>query len=268
MKLDVGANGNDYVNASLIKLDLGSEQSLGPKEYIATQGPTRKTTGHFWQMIYGTSSKTYNSDVITILMLSPVYESGREACAPYWPSEINTSIEVPAGEEFPLDLTVSCVDSKTNVVNGRTEDNQYPYVSSELKLNCEQTGTTKTVHHIYVDSWVDFDRPKADGDIFSLVKLTNSFQEGTTSAGSKPMPLIVHCSAGVGRTGTYMALDYMWTKSKILNISESEWPKSTEDPIYELVLQMREQRMGMVQRFSQYNYIYENVRLALSSEDN
>lgn len=266
MKLKVEQEANNYINASLIQLDLGPEDSLGPKEYIATQGPTRDTSAHFWQMVYGESTNEYDTDTVVILMLTPVHENGNEACAPYWPAKVGATMDIPADEHFLSALSVSCIKSEDSVNALDQEENQYPHTTTELQLRCEQTGVVKTIFHVYVDTWVDFDRPKAHGDIFSLVRLVNSLQsKSATPEGKKPMPLIVHCSAGVGRTGTYLALDYMWTRSKLLGSGPRSPPTTGRDLIYDLVLSMREQRMGMVQRFSQYNYIYENVRMALSS---
>lgn len=282
MRLSVQEGGNDYINASLITLDLGSDLSIGSKEYIATQGPTRTTINHFWQMLYSLLHEDYKTESAVIVMLTPVHESGREACAPYWPSEVGSTLEIPSDEDFPQTLEVSCMSSETVAPLVGPTDGQYPHTQCDLKLTCPEEGITKTIHHIYVDTWVDFDRPKASGDIFSLVRLCNALQASTPSSSKesqaadstlestsgKDMPMIVHCSAGVGRTGTYMALDYMLTRSKLLipDSSPSVYSSIT-DPIYELVKSMREQRMGMVQRFSQYNYIYENVRTSIPPQE-
>lgn len=282
VRLSVQEGGNDYINASLITLDLGADLSIGSKKYIATQGPTRTTVNHFWQMLYSLLHNDYKSDSAVIVMLTPVHESGREACAPYWPSEVGSKLEIPSDEDFPQALEVSCISSQMVAPPVGTTDEQYPHTQCDLKLTCPEKGITKTIHHIYVDTWVDFDRPKASGDIFSLVRLCNSLQASTSSRSkqiqaidamlesppTKDMPMIVHCSAGVGRTGTYMALDYMLTRSKLLNADTPPSVYSTiSDPIYELVKSMREQRMGMVQRFSQYKYIYENVRTSVPSKE-
>lgn len=269
---------NDYINASLISLDLGQDQSIGPKEYIATQGPTRRTIGHFWQMLYSMTQDVYNSDIAVVLMLTPIFERGREACAPYWPSKVGEELEVPNDESFGKLLQVTCV-SVEQVVPKLGDHTQYPHVKTVLKLKSPEDNIEKIIHHIHVDTWVDFDRPTADGEIFSLVRLAESLQQSSdenkpavTQVKSKEMPLVVHCSAGVGRTGTYLALDYMMTRSKLLlpankthGTSQHQHHSSnlrdlTTDPIYELVLSMREQRMEMVQRISQYRYIYENVK--------
>ncbi|KAF5101467.1 hypothetical protein DV451_002164 [Geotrichum candidum] len=272
-----GEEPNDYINASLISLDLGKDQSIGAKEYIATQGPTRRTIGHFWQMLYSVTENVYCADSAVILMLTPVFERGREACAPYWPRKVGEELEVPNDDSFDKLLQVTCV-SVEQVVPKLGDHSQYPHVKTVLKLKSPEDNIEKTIYHIHVDTWVDFDRPTADGEIFSLVRLVESLQRkaapSKTAVASKEMPLVVHCSAGVGRTGTYLALDYMLTRSKLLlpgdkkhgttqQINHQNQINSrdvTTDPIYELVLSMREQRMEMVQRISQYRYIYENVK--------
>lgn len=207
----------------------------------------------------------------------------------------------------------------------------FPHTHTVLHLTCPEEGVKKVVHHIYVDSWVDFGRPKEELDISNLIYLVNalnhdspsksistinhqqknsslfnsssssspSSRRNSDSPGSKDqMPLVVHCSAGVGRTGVFLALDYLLTRSKLLlpelkinkNIgykyiyNQPQKPTGGEkdslippqqndvannrrmmialhDPIYSLVSSMREQRLGMVQRLTQYQYIYEITRM-------
>lgn len=237
-------NGNDYINASLITLDLGNKLSLGSKSYIATQGPTPETIPHFWQLLLShpiSESKNH----ICVLMLTPLIENQRKSCAPYWPQTPEETMNFSADESYPNSISLTCKDSTS-------ASEPIHHIRSTLVLKCNETGESRTIHHFYVDTWTDFDTPRLSHDMFKFIDVVNEIQTG--------MPLVVHCSAGVGRTGTYIVLDYMLTRSKLLAEGDSQGYDEGVDPIFDLVSDMRKQRIGMVQTLTQFSYLYNNVK--------
>lgn len=171
---------NDYINASWIE--------LGCRTYIATQGPLHNTVDDFWQMIYA-----YGGDPAVIVMLTPLHELGMEKCARYWPENRTKPLVLGKKPAYRFGLEIS-------TKKHHTHNNQYEY--SELHvtpINSEYP--PHTVHHIYYHTWLDFTKPDAESDLRSLIYLVNNHLRNQCA------PPIIHCSAGIGRTGTYMAMD-------------------------------------------------------------
>lgn len=248
--------GNDYINASYVKVDV-PHQSLSPGYYIATQGPTRHTYTQFWQMCYDECP----SDNIVIVMVTPLSEHGREKCYPYWPQKDNDfeKIDIPQiqcptksdplykPEEmstFPQGLTIEFIEQK------RYEDGQYTLTNLRLVNNV--TNEFKTVHHFYFDQWRDMSKPQEIIPIMQLCRHSHSLN-------SNGNPIIVHCSAGVGRSGTFIALDHLIHDTSDFaengnGVDDDEI--YTKDLIEQIVLQLRSQRMKMVQMNDQFRFIY------------
>lgn len=171
---------NDYINASWVE--------LGCRTYIATQGPLHTTIDDFWQMVYA-----YGGDPAVIVMLTPLHELGMDKCARYWPESKTHSLVLPKRDDYRFGLEVT-------LKKHHNHNKQYEY--SELlvtPINSEYP--THVVHHIYYHTWLDFTKPDAESDLRSLIYLVNNHLRNPCA------PPIIHCSAGIGRTGTYIALD-------------------------------------------------------------
>ncbi|KAJ5634194.1 hypothetical protein N7528_002036 [Penicillium herquei] len=242
----------DFINASPITL----RDSVTQKEqkYIATQGPKHDQFGIFWQMIFQESL-----DVGVIVMLTQTFEMGREKCAQYFP--LNT-------EDPVMDIS-SHVDSDPFVSTTSDETPDPVHVNtvtlldyffdeasrSEVrKLELTIGGESKIVWHFLFAGWADHCKPEGqdrDG-LLELIKLSASKCDPAN-------PRVVHCSAGVGRTGTFIALDHLLRELESGQLLQVTDPES--DPIFDLVNHMREQRMMMVYNELQWQFIYEVVRL-------
>ncbi|XP_069126920.1 receptor-type tyrosine-protein phosphatase alpha-like isoform X2 [Argopecten irradians] len=160
--------GSDYINASFI-----DNLSRG-KAYIAAQGPKDRTISAFWTMIW--EQKCHN-----IVMLTNLEEKGRNKCAQYWPDmrdSINTG-------EF--------------VVKANTEKKYAFYVKREMELKHKKTNQVRLVSQFHYTRWPDHDIP----DVFELVMFCRHIQR---IQAVREDPLTVHCSAGIGRTGTLIAV--------------------------------------------------------------
>lgn len=194
-----------------------SPVALAGGKYIATQGPLRRTTGDFWQMC-----DEQCKDKVIVVMVTPLFEQTREQCYKYW----NDTDFVVNGKKFEL------VSQKRL---GSAE-----YVKTEWQMN------GKPVVHYYYDQWQDFARPVSHQHIIELVA------DVAKEKGESKDPVVVHCSAGVGRTGTYIAVDAL--SKELGEVGES-------DPVEDTVREMRKQRMLMVQRPEQYQFIYDTLKL-------
>ncbi|KAM9313714.1 tyrosine-protein phosphatase non-receptor type 9 [Pholidichthys leucotaenia] len=217
---------SDYINASFMD---GYKRR---NAYIATQGPLPKTFGDFWRMVW-------EQMVLIIVMTTRVVERGRVKCGQYWPLE-----------------------------EGRTEQHGYFWVRntriqvfqdfrlSHLELYNTQSGEKREVcHYLYV-SWPDFGVPKSASAMLDfrehvLQKKEVAVQSlGSSWTGSpRGPPVVVHCSAGIGRTGTFCTLD--------ICLSQLE-DVGTVD-VQQTVRRMRTQRAFSIQTWDQYHFCYTAV---------
>lgn len=247
-----GEKNNDYINASYVKLDCLNEREN--KYFIATQGPTKHTYKQFWQMCFEEGKKS-GSDELIIVMVTPLVEKHREKCFPYWPSKetqklfnqkdklfIESLQKVGIGfTAFPRELEVSVVDE--SYVDG--------HYYTLLQLTNLTNGSIVKIHHLYYDKWEDFSSPNSSSQIIRLIEHTNKIKINRDN-----IPILSHCSAGVGRTGTFLALFYLYNSLKEGILQNSP----LQDPIEATVKQLRLCRMKMVQTFDQYQFIYKVIK--------
>ncbi|XP_012727991.1 tyrosine-protein phosphatase non-receptor type 2a [Fundulus heteroclitus] len=221
---------NDYINASLVAV------KEAERAYILSQGPLRNTCGHFWLMIWEQGSKA-------VIMLNRVIEKGSEKCAQYWPT---------AGE-----LQMSFTDTGF-VVRLLSEEDQSHYTIRVLELENTKTGESREIYHFHYTTWPDFGVPESPASFLNfLFKVRES-----GSLGPEHGPSVVHCSAGIGRSGTFALVD---TCLVLMDRSKS----SSSVDIQKVLLGMREYRMGLIQtpdqlRFS-YMSIIEGAKLILTN---
>jgi protein-tyrosine phosphatase len=244
VRLPVADGYNDYINASWVVLNTGPPDSADPlksKTYIVTQGPTEHTISHFWQMVNDNCGDT--AVVVMLTALDEPYKKGlMSKCARYWPSDRLCPLYVSKMGGFEYDLEVK--------LRSVTKYSYYEY--RELEIYNPGEGTFKTAHHFYYNSWPDWDNPKDGADMVHFVRTVNEKNSDASS------PLVVHCSAGIGRSGTYVGIDAALTRDA--------WVDDDRDLVYDLVNSMRKQRVGMVQKDTQYKYIYDQIKKAVKSE--
>ncbi|KAL4946159.1 hypothetical protein BDV06DRAFT_218683 [Aspergillus oleicola] len=241
----------DFINASPIILKDSVSQE--ERKYIATQGPKLDGLYHFWHMVFHETD-----DVAVVVMLTQAMEAGREKCSQYFPLDLEDPTMVlrqddrepsPEGEENQSDNgevlgQITLLESEWN------QDCRSEIRKLELTLGSK----TKTVWHFLFAGWADYSKPVGE-DRDALLQLIETTAE---KAASPQNPRIVHCSAGVGRTGTFIALDHLLQElesGELLKVTDEE-----ADPVFETVDQMREQRMMMVYNEMQLIFIYEVLR--------
>ncbi|XP_056619302.1 tyrosine-protein phosphatase non-receptor type 2a [Triplophysa dalaica] len=211
---------NDYINASLITMEKAQ------RRYILTQGPLRNTCGHFWLMIWEQRSKA-------VIMLNRVIEKGLEKCAQYWPSE----------EEGDMDFS----DTEF-VVFLVSEDVEPNYTIRVLELQNSKTGESRQIYHFHYTTWPDFGVPESPASFLNfLFKVRES-----GSLGPENGPAVIHCSAGIGRSGTFSLVD-----TCLVLIDNRKDPASVD--IQNVLLDMRAYRMGLIQTPDQLRFSYMAV---------
>ncbi|KAL7854504.1 hypothetical protein SRHO_G00166940 [Serrasalmus rhombeus] len=202
---------HDYINASFIE---GYKES---NKYIAAQGPKEETIGDFWRM-------TWEQNTSIIVMVTRCEEGNKNKCAQYWPS---AERETEIFDDF--------------VVKIKGEENCPDYIIRRLSvMNRKEKTPEREVTHIQFTSWPDHGVPGDPGLLLKLRRRVNSFKNVFSG------PIVTHCSAGVGRTGTYICIDAM---------IESLEAEGRVD-IYGYVAKLRRQRCLMVQVEAQYVLIH------------
>ncbi|PLB52913.1 hypothetical protein P170DRAFT_444793 [Aspergillus steynii IBT 23096] len=239
----------DFINASPIVLR--DSVSREERRYIATQGPKIGNIPHFWQMVFHEST-----DVGVIVMLTQTVESGREKCSQYFPihDEAPAMALIERGHPYITDNGQQQTDDHLLGQVALLETTWDDKSRSEIrKLRLTLGDESKIVWHFLFAGWADYSKPEGDDRdaLLQLIRLSGS-------KCSPASPRVVHCSAGVGRTGTFIALDHLLLElesGQLLQVHDE-----TTDPVFETVNQMREQRMMMVYNEMQLQFIYEVLR--------
>ncbi|EPS29915.1 hypothetical protein PDE_04865 [Penicillium oxalicum 114-2] len=240
----------DFINASPITLKDSVTQVA--RTYIATQGPKLGHLAHFWHMVFHESK-----DEAVIVMLTQTFEGGREKCSQYFPldAEHDTMI-LSEDDSDPFAATEGSPDEATATIGKVTllESTFDEKARSEVrKLELTLGSESKIVWHFLFAGWADYSKPEGS-DREALLEL---IQLSASKAGPEN-PRIVHCSAGVGRTGTFIALDHLLQELESGQLLQVNDPAA--DPVFETVNQMRQQRMMMVYNEMQMQFIYEVLR--------
>ncbi|XP_055986716.1 receptor-type tyrosine-protein phosphatase beta [Sorex fumeus] len=207
---------SDYINASYIP---GNNFR---REYIATQGPLPGTKDDFWKM-------AWEQNVHNIVMVTQCVEKGRVKCDHYWPADQDSLYY----GDLILQMLSESVLPEWTIREFR--------ICSE-----EQLDMHRVIRHFHYTVWPDHGVPETTQSLIQFVRTVRDFINRSPGAG----PTVVHCSAGVGRTGTFIALD------RILQQLDS---KDSVD-IYGAVHDLRLHRVHMVQTECQYVYLHQCVR--------
>ncbi|XP_037065127.1 tyrosine-protein phosphatase non-receptor type 13 isoform X6 [Peromyscus leucopus] len=208
-----------YINASFIRIPVGTQEFV----YIACQGPLPTTVGDFWQMVW-----EQNSTVIA--MMTQEVEGDKVKCQRYWPSILGTT--TMASERLRLALL------RMQQLKG--------FVVRVLSLEDIQTGEVRHISHLNFTAWPDHDTPSQPDDLLTFI----SYMRHIHTSG----PVVTHCSAGIGRSGTLICIDV------VLGLISQD----LEFDISDLVRCMRLQRHGMVQTEGQYVFCYQVILYVLT----
>ncbi|KAM4706114.1 tyrosine-protein phosphatase non-receptor type 2 isoform 2-T2 [Rhinophrynus dorsalis] len=211
---------NDYINASLVVVEEAQ------RNYILTQGPLPNTCCHFWLMVWQQKSKA-------IVMLNRIVEKDAVKCAQYWPT--------PEAEVLLFKESGLCVKLLS-------EDNKSYYTVRVLELKDINTAETREIYHFHYTTWPDFGVPESPASFLNfLFKVRESGSLDPVHG-----PSVVHCSAGIGRSGTFSLVD-----TCLLLMEKRKDPSSVD--IKQVLLNMRNYRMGLIQTPGQLRFSYMAV---------
>lgn len=209
--------GSDYINANYVP------GHSSPREFIVTQGPLHGTRDDFWRMVWESGSRA-------IVMLTRCVEKGREKCDRYWPTDTRPALY---GEIEVTALTES----------------RYPdWTVSEFLVS--RGGEQRRVQHWHFTTWPDFGVPEPPT---ALLRFVRAFR----AAAGASRPVVVHCSAGVGRSGTFVVLD------RVLQQLAARQPLD----VLGAVAAARRERAWLVQTEQQYSCVHQCVLAALDPRE-
>ncbi|XP_051941097.1 receptor-type tyrosine-protein phosphatase delta-like isoform X17 [Hippocampus zosterae] len=211
-----GVPGSDYINANYI--DGYRRQNA----YIATQGSLPETFGDFWRMVW-------EQHTANIIMMTKLEEKSRVKCDQYWPTR--------GTETYGL-IQVTLLDTVELATYSVRTFALYKSGSSEKR----------EVRHFQFTAWPDHGVPEHPTPFLAFLRRVKACNPADAG------PMIVHCSAGVGRTGCFIVIDAMVERIK---------HEKTVD-IYGHVTLMRSQRNYMVQTEDQYIFIYDALLEAVT----
>ncbi|KAE9420492.1 hypothetical protein Angca_003020, partial [Angiostrongylus cantonensis] len=176
--LGSNANGQDsYINASPVSV------RRAHRNYILAQGPLENTCNDFWQMVW-------EQKVPAVIMLNRIVENGRDKCATYFPLETGQKVEF---NEFAVEL--------------EKEEQHQNFVVRKLRLKKINEGDAsgRAVLHVQYTEWPDFGVPASTICFLNMLKFIKD--QNVLSTFDDEPPCVVHCSAGIGRSGTFIIVD-------------------------------------------------------------
>ncbi|XP_011062953.1 PREDICTED: receptor-type tyrosine-protein phosphatase-like N isoform X1 [Acromyrmex echinatior] len=206
------ANNSDYINASTIK---STDHDPRNPAYIATQGPLPQTTADFWQLVWEQGS-------VVIVMLTRLTEEGRAMCHRYWPEE---------GSELYHIYEVHLVSE-----HFWCDD----YLVRSFYLKNLRTCETRTVTQFHFLSWPENSVPYSTKALLEFRRKVNKSYRG------RSCPIVVHCSDGAGRTGTYCLIDMVLNRMT---------KGAKEIDIAATLEHIRDQRPDMVATKQQFEFV-------------
>ncbi|XP_076804210.1 tyrosine-protein phosphatase non-receptor type 2-like isoform X2 [Clavelina lepadiformis] len=206
---------SDYINSSLVNIEAAG------RRYILSQGPLPGTSGHLWQMVWEQNSKS-------IIMLNKIIEKGARKCHQYWPLDHNLMSFPEEGFE----------------VSFQSETDHHNFYVRELRLTETKTEKqeSRIIYQFHYTAWPDFGVPESPTAFLDFLGCVREYGVLENDVG----PAVIHCSAGIGRSGTFALVD------TCLVFLEKGIPFD----IGETLLEMRKDRMGLIQTPQQLRFSY------------
>ncbi|XP_058499621.1 tyrosine-protein phosphatase non-receptor type 7-like [Solea solea] len=238
--LDEEAGPDRYINANYIRGYKGT-----PRAYIATQGPMVHTVGDFWDMVWQERSSV-------IVMVTRLKENN-EKCEVYWPQLRRMKVRDEERRQEDKEGETRQFGRFLLRVRDSREKDCFTITDMEIQLCSER----RPVRHYWFTSWPDHHIPQCTALLLRLVEEVESYRKSlllpdpqpTAGPTPGPGPIIVHCSAGIGRTGCFIAS----------SICVEQLRETAQVDILETVCQLRLDRGGMIQTTEQYQFLYSTL---------
>ncbi|KAK6750673.1 hypothetical protein RB195_002567 [Necator americanus] len=209
VRLKARSENDDYIHANWITMP-------DNQKYICTQGPLAESVEDFWHMIF-----TEKSNVV--IKLCHFVEGGHEKCYPYFASEPN--IPVAFGKLYKVTVKRCYEPDPTGTIQHKL-------------IEIEVLGTVAKVHHIASLDWPDHTAPSNPLAAVTILKLARMLSAGR--------PITVHCSAGIGRTATFVGIDYASQKIR----------QNANTSMGDVLKELRQQRLYAIQSPIQYTFLH------------
>ncbi|XP_046979201.1 tyrosine-protein phosphatase non-receptor type 7-like isoform X1 [Schistocerca americana] len=206
-----------YINANYVR-GFDSEE----KAYIATQGPLPHTVSDFWLMVWSEGSTV-------IVMITKLWEKGRPKCERYFPED--EADEPSVYGDIEVRITATCPRDG--------------YTLRELIVT--RGDETRRILHLWYDTWPDHATPSSAQALVAMASEVAEYRQ----VGSGDPPVVVHCSAGIGRTGCFIAVA----------VGMAQLLHNDNVDILGIVCQMRYDRGGMIQTAEQYEFVHRALCL-------
>ncbi|KAG8219379.1 protein-tyrosine phosphatase-like protein [Butyriboletus roseoflavus] len=275
--LGCGEGNGRYFNGSWVR------ELHGQRWWIATQAPLRDTAHAYLSVIsrpVGPSSGTSlpeGSRVRTVVQLTLNYENGRIKAYPYFPATVGESMTITPEPGIDAQPYVVTLVEQTEVEDANCIQSKLSFVPQGAN-----PGQPITFTHMLYTTWPDHGIPE-DEDQASLLRFLRLVDQVNKEArvGNSGAPIMVNCSAGVGRTGTFIALSSLLRFHNLLDTTSPTpfkpsvpapsspsllGPLSQVDPVAQEIDGLREQRPEMVQRNEQVALMYQILEQALSGK--
>ncbi|XP_038579427.1 tyrosine-protein phosphatase non-receptor type 7-like [Micropterus salmoides] len=248
------AGPDGYINANYIRGYKGA-----PRAYIATQGPMLHTVGDFWDMVWQERS--------SIIVMVTRLKENNEKCELYWPQpgerrkrrRSRTLKEEQEDEEEQKEEEEEEGDTgQFGRFILRVRDSQEKDGFTVTDLEIQLCAERRHVRHYWFTSWPDHHIPQCTAPLLRLVEEVETYRRSLLPPSSQPItdtpapgpgPVIVHCSAGIGRTGCFI----------VCSICCQQLRETGQVDILETVCQLRLDRGGMIQTTEQYQFLYSTL---------